>query len=214
MRLKHIPGSEEAVASSPFVIREPELCPGRWHEIFGLGEGRPLYLEAGMGKGQFITELAKRHPEINFLGLEVYPSVMIKALKKQEELQLPNLRFICRNADQVKQFFAPGEIDRLYLNFSDPWPKDRHAKRRLTSPQFLALWRSVLSPAGQLEFKTDNQDLFSFSLDSVQSCGWTLIASTRDLHGDALLSQGNVMTEYEEKFSGRGNPICKLIARP
>lgn len=214
MRLKHITGSEEIVENSPLVIHDPETKQGRWQEVFGLGEGRPLHIEAGMGKGQFITEMARLHPEVDYLGIEVYPSVILKALKKQEELKLPNLYFLCCNAEDVENFFAPGEVDRLYLNFSDPWPKDRHAKRRLTSPRFLARWKAILAPGALLEFKTDNQDLFTFSLESVKESGWTLLAETRDLHHDPVLNEGNVMTEYEEKFSGKGNPICKLIARP
>ena len=110
--------------------------------------------------------------------------------------------------------FAPGEVNRIYLNFSDPWPKARHAKRRLTSPQFLTRYREFLAVDGDLEFKTDNQDLFAFSLESVPEAGWKLVAHTFDLHHDASMNQGNIMTEYEAKFSGLGQPICKLIAVP
>ena len=124
----------------------------------------------------------------------------------------PNLRFVCMAATEIADVFDKGEVDRIYLNFSDPWPKDRHSKRRLTSRQFFNRYDQILAKEGHLEFKTDNQDLFTFSLEEIPEAGWHLDASTRDLHHDELLNQGNIMTEYEEKFSSKGNPICKLIA--
>lgn len=125
---------------------------------------------------------------------------------------MPNLRFLCQDAARLPEFFAPGEIDRIYLNFSDPWPKDRHAKRRLTSKTFLECYRQVLSPFGRIEFKTDNRSLFDFSLEEIRLAGWNIDAHTSDLHKDPVMNKGNIMTEYEEKFSSLGNPIFKLIA--
>ena len=163
-------------------------------------------------KGRFIMDTAALHPDINYIGIERYSSVLLRALQKMEQNPLPNIKFICMDAADVAEVFAKDEVDRIYLNFSDPWPKDRHAKRRLTSRQFFARYDLILKKEGHLEFKTDNQDLFTFSLEEVPEAGWKLDASTRDLHHDAVLNEGNVMTEYEEKFSSKGNPICKLIA--
>ena len=136
---------------------------------------------------------------------------MIRAIEKQEELQLPNLKFLRFDAEYLPDIFAPGEIAHIYLNFSDPWPKDRHAKRRLTSSRFLGLYDQILTDGGIVEFKTDNQPLFDFSLESVKEFGWTLLMQTRDLHHSEFV-EGNVMTEYEAKFSAMGNPIYKLEA--
>ena len=210
MRLKHIPGSEEAVAGSPQVIHEPESLKGRWSAEF---DGRPIALEIGCGKGQFITQLAARDPQTAYFGLDFYSSVLVKALKKDSEA-LPNLRFLWMDASGLSEVFAPGEVSVIYLNFSDPWPKDRHAKRRLTAPGFLKKWQSLLAPEGRLEFKTDNMPLFDWSAETLKNEGWTITAITHDLHHDPVLSEGNIMTEYEEKFSARGNTIGKLIALP
>ena len=212
MRLKHVKGAEETVASSPRVVQEPEACRGRWRELFASAD-QPLYIEIGMGKGAFITTLAAAHPEIKYIGIEKYSSVLVRAIQKQEELQLPNLLLVRMDAEDVTRVFAPDEIDRIYLNFSDPWPKDRHAKRRLTSVQFLGRYEQILTPEGRVEFKTDNMDLFDFSLASAEEAGWQLLAVTRDLHADEELSEGNVMTEYEARFSAKGNPIGKMIIK-
>ena len=164
-----------------------------------------------MGKGQFIQTLARLHPDIDYIGIEKYSSVLLRGVQKQEEEQLPNLRFIRMDAEQIEEVFAPGEVDRIYLNFSDPWPKDRHAKRRLTSTTFLGRFAAVGREHVRIEFKTDNMGLFDFSVESAAEAGWKILAVTRDLHADPVLAEGNVMTEYEEKFSSRGNPIGKLI---
>ena len=210
MRLRHIRGAEETIATSPYVIQEPELHKGSWNQVFG--NDNPIQIEVGMGKGRFIMELAQQNPDINYIGIERYSSVLLRGLQKRAQLELNNIYFMCIDAKNMADYFAPGEVDKIYLNFSDPWPKDRHAKRRLTSRQFFARYDQILKKEGHLEFKTDNQDLFTFSLEEVPEAGWKLDASTRDLHHDPVLSEGNVMTEYEEKFSSKGNPICKLIA--
>lgn len=209
MRLRHIPGSEQQIEESPFVISGPEEFRGQWNMFFG--NNNPLHIEVGMGKGRFITELAAAHPEINYIGIERYTSVLLKAVEKRSLMFLPNLYFLCVDARTLPDIFAEGEVDRIYLNFSDPWPKDRHAKRRLTSPQFMALYDRILAPEGQVEFKTDNMGLFDYSLESIPEAGWTITASTKDLHHSDM-AEGNIMTEYEAKFSAMGNPICKLIA--
>ncbi|MDO4268568.1 MAG: tRNA (guanosine(46)-N7)-methyltransferase TrmB [Eubacteriales bacterium] len=209
MRLRHIRGAEEAIEISPYVIGQPEQYRGSFRSLFG--DDHPIAIEVGMGKGRFIMEMAARYPEKNFIGIERYSSVLLRALQKRQELELPNIYFMCVDARDLAEIFAPGEVERIYLNFSDPWPKDRHAKRRLTSPEFMKVYDRILKQDGQVEFKTDNQDLFSYSLESIPGAGWRIDASTRDLHHDPMC-EGNVMTEYEMKFSSMGNPICKLIA--
>ena len=209
MRLRHIRGAEEAITSSPFVIQEPKEHRGHFNELFG--NANPIEIEVGMGKGKFIMELAQKHPETNFIGIERYSSVLLRALQKREELEIPNIYFMCMDAKELGEIFAPGEVEKIYLNFSDPWPKDRHAKRRLTSPDFMKVYDQVLAKDGRVEFKTDNQDLFTYSLEAIPEAGWNIEAFTRDLHHSDM-AEGNVMTEYETKFSAMGNPICKLIA--
>ncbi len=211
MRLRNITGSREVIAESTYVIPEASLeqCPGTFHEIFG--NENPLHIEIGMGKGRFIHTMAKLHPEINYIGIEKYSSVLLRAVQKMEEEELPNLKFIRMDAEEIVKVFGQGEVDRIYLNFSDPWPKDRHARRRLPSRQFLERYDRILNPGGILEFKTDNRDLFDFAVEELEPAGWKAQVITYDLHGDAALMEGNVMTEYEEKFSSMGNPICKYI---
>ena len=164
-----------------------------------------------MGKGRFLMDMAALHPDINYIGIEKYSSVLLRAIQKQEELQLPNVIFIRMDAEVITEVFAPSEVDKIYLNFSDPWPKERHAKRRLPSREFLGRYDQILRADGVVEFKTDNEDLFRFALDEVEPAGWTLDAVTYDLHHDEAMNEGNVMTEYEEKFSSLGNPIYKYI---
>ena len=215
MRLRNIPGSKEVITESAYVIQEPQRNKGKWKEIFG--NEHPLHIEVGMGKGRFIMDMAKLHPECNYIGIEMYDSVLLRAVQKREQMEeeLANLFFVRMDARILPEVFAKGEVERIYLNFSDPWPKDRHARRRLTSHEFLDRYYQFLKKEGRLEFKTDNQDLFTFSLEEIDNSKiWKLDASTRDLHHDEVLNEGNIMTEYEEKFSSKGNPICKLIASP
>ncbi len=210
MRLRNIKGSREVIGTSEYVIHEPEKQKGNWKEIFG--NGNPIHVEIGMGKGRFISELASIHPDINYVGIEKYSSVLLRAIEKQEKLLYPNLKFIRMVAEEISEVFGPGEVERIYLNFSDPWPKDRHAKRRLTSRQFLERYDRILKPEGWIEFKTDNRALFDFSLEEVEAAGWRLKLCTYDLHHEPELCRDNVMTEYEERFSSMGNPIHKLAA--
>ena len=310
MRLRNIPGSRDAISRSPFVVHEPALWKGKWQELFG--NDRPVQIEIGMGKGRFLMDMAKAHPEWNFVGIEMYSSVLVRAVQKagerfpdfavpidrqaedeendpriseaykigrkkrfgaeksgeaeadsvkkqsagmnaggayakeafpsdetegagtdpevteeQQEAQKKeaenslrlqqagcNFRFIRMDAQDLPFVFEKGELANIYLNFSDPWPKDRHKDRRLTSGKFLGVYEQVLSPGGRLEFKTDNRDLFVFSLEELKARGWKTSAFTFDLHHNEEMNKGNIMTEYEEKFSSKGQKICKLVAAP
>lgn len=211
MRLKHVKGAEEYIASSKYVVQDYKDHKGKWKELFE--NDKPIHIEIGMGKGQFIMELASRNPDINYVGIEKYSSVLIRAVQKKEELDLPNLTFVLMDATEITEVFDNGEVGKIYLNFSDPWPKDRHAKRRLPSRQFLQRFSQILSDEGDIEFKTDNTDLFEFALEEIEPGGFELLKVTHDLHRDEEMSKGNIMTEYEEKFSKLGNKICKYIIR-
>ena len=190
-------------------VKDPAENKGRWREIFGInGE---LHLEIGCGKGDFILECARRSPDIMFVAVEKYQNVLLLAMEKVRDAGLKNVLFIDADAATLADVFDKDEVDRIYLNFSDPWPKDRHAKRRLPSRQFLARYDVILKKEGTLEFKTDNRPLFDFAVEELEPAGWQAKVITYDLHSDASLMEGNVMTEYEEKFSSIGNPICKYI---
>lgn len=208
MRLRNVKGSRETIERSPFVIKDTKKHKGNWKEVFS--NNHPIHIEIGMGKGKFITTLASLNPEINYIGIEKFSSVLVRAIEKQAEIELPNLKFIRMEAEEICEVFEEEEISRIYLNFSDPWPKDRHAKRRLTSRQFLERYAFILTKDGRIEFKTDNIDLFEFSLKEVEFSKFKRKTVTYDLHKSDL-AEGNIMTEYEERFSSMGNPIHKLI---
>lgn len=214
MRLRNIPYADSTVRSHEAVIMQAEEQRGHWRQVFG--NVYPVHIEIGMGKGNFLLGMAAGHPKINYIGIERYSSVLLRALEKydtEEFRNLENVRFLCMDAGGMEHVFAPGEVDRIYLNFSDPWPKARHARRRLTSSEFLEKYGQVLIKGGTLEFKTDNQVLFEFSMEQVKKAeGWILDSYTFDLHHDEVMNEGNVMTEYEEKFSAKGNPIYKMKA--
>lgn len=216
MRLRNVKGSREAIADSIYTIKNPSEMKGRWNTYFK--NDNPVHIEVGMGKGRFITDLAIKNPDINYIGIEKYSSVLIRAIEKLEALNdtaeppVKNLVFIRMNAEEICDVFDKNEVDRIYLNFSDPWPKDRHAKRRLTSKEFFSRYDKILIPQGRVEFKTDNKDLFDFSLEEIPLAGWKIVEHTFDLHHNEKMNKGNIMTEYEERFSSMGNPICKLIA--
>lgn len=212
MRLRNIPGAREAIGDSEYVIPEENECAGKWSEIFG--NKQPVHIEIGTGKGRFIMELAARHPEINYVGIEKYSSVLFRATQKMEVNPLTNVRFIRMEAEHILRYFEKNEVERIYLNFSDPWPKERHAKRRLVSREFLDRYRGLLREGSHLEFKTDNRDLFDFGVEQTETARWEIMEITYDLHHDAKMNDGNIMTEYEERFSAKGNPICKYIIRP
>lgn len=211
MRLRNVKGAREEIAVSEYVTHNPQENKGKWNDYFG-GDA-PLHVEIGMGKGKFITTLAKLHPDIHYIGVEKYASVLIRAIeKKKAEENMDNLTFLSVDAAELPEVFAAGEVDRIYLNFSDPWPKDRHARRRLTSKEFLARYEQFLKPSGEICFKTDNRGLFDFSVEEAKAAGWELTEVTYDLHHSPY-AEGNVMTEYEEKFSALGNPIHRMVAR-
>jgi tRNA (guanine-N7-)-methyltransferase len=213
MRLRNIPGADDVIKRHPIAVKESKEYKGKWNTLFE--NSNPIHIEIGMGKGQFILTLAKQNPQINYIGIERYSSVLLRALEKfdtEEFCELTNVRFICMDAMELPDVFEAEEVEKIYLNFSDPWPKKRHARRRLTSTVFFAQYDKVLAKDGVVEFKTDNRPLFEFSLEQVEEAGWKLLGSTFDLHHHAAMNQGNVMTEYEEKFSAQGNPIHKLIA--
>ena len=213
MRLRHITGSEDIIAASPYVVHDEKTMKGKWKEIFD--NDSMLYIEVGMGKGRFIIDNAVKYPNINFIGIEKYSTVLLKAISKLESLDnIPaNLKFICMDAKEIEEVFDTEEVDRIYLNFSDPWPKDRHAKRRLESREFLTKFSHILKKDGTIEFKTDNRGLFDFAVSELEPAGFEAEVITYDLHNDKVLCEGNIMTEYEEKFSSIGNPICKYIIR-
>ncbi|MBQ4462965.1 MAG: tRNA (guanosine(46)-N7)-methyltransferase TrmB [Eubacterium sp.] len=255
MRLRNVPGAREAIAESRFCINEPDRYKGSWRsDIFH--NDHPLHIEIGMGKGDFIIELAQKNPDINYIGIEKFSSVLIRAIEKYEQIgdglieteltdlsidahevdhikidnkdfRPANLFFIRFDAEHIADIFDKNEVDRIYLNFSDPWPKDRHAKRRLTSPQFLSLYDQILAGDGCIQFKTDNRDLFDYSVEVVESDNdgvavrdvpgntvssprWHIDEITYDLHHSDQL-EGNVMTEYEKKFVALGHPICRFV---
>ena len=211
MRVKHVPGSEEKVEVSEFTVSDPEGHRGHWAELFP--GCKKLFVEIGCGKGRFLMEMAQREPESAFIGLERISSVLVKAVEKQEALQLPNLKLIRYNANDLMEIFDENEVDGIFLNFSDPWPKNRHEKRRLTAPGFLESYRKVLRPGGSVTFKTDNRELFLWSAAVFEENGWEQLAYTEDLHHGPY-AEGNVMTEYEEKFSSAGKSVAMLRARP
>lgn len=207
MRLRNITGSREMIAESDFVVHEPKLLKGKWKARFE--NDHPIYIEIGMGKGRFIMDSARANPDINYIGIEKYSAVLLRAIQKMEEDPLPNVILIRMDAEEITDVFDKGEIDRIYLNFSDPWPKDRHAKRRLPSGAFLKRYDEILKTGGTIEFKTDNRELFDFAVEELEESPFKAERITYDLHNDPDMMIGNIMTEYEEKFSSKGNPICK-----
>ena len=209
MRLKNIKGAKEYVENSPFVILNPQEYKGKWQDLFG--NSNDIHIEIGMGRGDFIIGMAKLYPDINFIGIEIYDSVIYKAVKKLEELpeKLNNLILVRMDAINIEQVFDK-EISRIYLNFSDPWPKAKHEKRRLTSKQFLTRYDSIFKNEKQIFQKTDNDDLFDFSITSLEEYGYSLKNVTRDLYSNMI--DNNVPTEYETKFSSIGKNINRLEA--
>ncbi|MEE3393597.1 MAG: tRNA (guanosine(46)-N7)-methyltransferase TrmB [Lachnospiraceae bacterium] len=239
MRLKHVKGSNEKIASDPHTIQtdmtDGEKLKDRWNEVFA--NDHDLYLEIGMGKGSFIIEHAEKHPERNYIGIEKFSSVLVRAIEKVGELEgradgaavsgkfgaldtpaaestkVPynkNLIFMRMDAEDILKYFGREKVKGIFLNFSDPWPKKRHAKRRLTSSEFLARYKEILAPGGIIEFKTDNSDLFEFSVKEAERSGWKLISVTRDLYGDGDIPD-EIKTEYERKFMNLGSHINKMI---
>ena len=188
------------------LIREPYAMPGKWREL--MPQARELRVELGCGKGRFTAGTAAAEPDVLFIAVERVPDAMVMAMERCVAQGLTNVYFIDANADQLPLFFAPGEVDRIYINFCDPWPSNRHAKRRLTHPDFLLRYRQVLAEAGEIHFKTDNRDLFEWSLFQFPRVGFGVSEVTRDLHADGI---HGVMTDYEEKFHNLGTPINRCV---
>lgn len=208
MRVRKKPWADKELETNSHVIKEPTEKKGRWAEYFG--NENPIYVEIGCGKGGFITKNAVHDSNANFIGIERQSSVIAVAARKAG-YGLPNLALICENASRLAEIFEVGEIQRLYINFCDPWPKKRCAKRRLTYRGFLQSYRNIFGESGEIFFKTDNRDLFEFSLNEFCADDWKLSQITLDLHNSDFV--GNIMTEYEEKFSKKGMPIYRLEAR-
>ncbi|MDQ0272225.1 tRNA (guanosine(46)-N7)-methyltransferase TrmB [Cytobacillus purgationiresistens] len=206
MRQRNKPWAKDMLAENPqYVIASPESNKGKWREYFG--NDHPIHIEIGTGKGRFITGMAKQNPEINYIGIELAESVIVSALELIIEEELPNVKLMNINAEDLRDIFAKNETNRVYLNFSDPWPKKRHAKRRLTYKNFLSLYEDILPEKGEIHFKTDNQGLFEYSLTSFSEYGMLLTYVSLDLHKSEY--EGNIMTEYEEKFSKKGSRIFR-----
>jgi len=210
MRVRKRAGAPELVAAHPeFVVADPTEWKGRWQERFG--NDRPIHIEIGMGKGQFITGMAKANPDINYIGIEMQISVVSIALDKLIAEEIPNVQLLHVDGSALTNYFADHEVDQIYLNFSDPWPKKKHEKRRLTSKAFLAVDEQIVRPNGEIHFKTDNQGLFEYSLASFSQYGMILKQVWLDLHTSTY--EGNIMTEYEEKFANRGQRIYRVEAQ-
>jgi tRNA (guanine-N7-)-methyltransferase len=206
MRQRNKPWAKDRMNEYPqYVIANPELHRGKWSEVFE--KNQPLHIEIGTGKGRFITGMAKANPDINYIGIELAESIIVCALDKLIEEELPNLKLLNVNAAELEKYFAKGDVDRVYLNFSDPWPKVRHEKRRLTFDSFLRVYENILVDEGEIHFKTDNQGLFEYSLTSFSKYGLLLTYISLDLHQSEF--EGNIMTEYEEKFSNKGSRIFR-----
>ncbi|KUP06719.1 tRNA (guanine-N7)-methyltransferase [Bacillus coahuilensis m2-6] len=210
MRLRNKPWAKDKLDSHPeIVVRNPEQFKGKWHEVFG--NKNPIHIEVGTGKGQFVSGMAELNADINYIGIELFESVIVTALDKALEKDVRNLRLLNENAMDLTKIFDRDEISRVYLNFSDPWPKIRHAKRRLTHSNFLDLYKEILIPEGEIHFKTDNQGLFEYSLQSFSEYGLLLTFVSLDLHKSEF--GPNIMTEYEEKFSNKGQRIYRSEVR-
>ncbi|MCH1625356.1 tRNA (guanosine(46)-N7)-methyltransferase TrmB [Fredinandcohnia quinoae] len=206
MRMRHKPWAKDKLAAYPqFVVGNPIEYKGNWKKAFG--NDNPIHIEVGTGKGRFITEMAKANPSINYIGIELSERVIVAALDRLIEAEVTNLKLINFNAENLEDCFAKGDVDQIYLNFSDPWPKTRHEKRRLTYKTFLARYERILVDGGEIHFKTDNRSLFEYSLRSFSEYGLLLTNVSLDLHNSDF--EGNIMTEYEEKFSKMGHPIYR-----
>ena len=212
MRLRKVKNARERlmVDNNKYFINEPELYKGKWNELFG--NKNPLHIEIGCGKGQFMSTLAKLNPDINYIAIEKFDSVLLRCLEKIINDDIPNLKIAVMDAAVLGTYFADDEVDRIYLNFSDPWPKSHHAKRRLTSPLFLDLYKHVLKDEGEIHFKTDNRGLFEYSLESFNNNGFKLSHISLDLHKDTEKYPDNITTEFEDKWSKLG-PIYRLEAK-
>lgn len=203
MRLRKVKNAGDRLMNNlGLFISNPEEYKGKWHELFN--NNNPIYIEIGMGKGKFIIEHAKRNKDINYIGIEKYDSVLIQGVEKAALEKLDNIYFLNVDAINLNNYFVEGEVDKIFLNFSDPWPKNRHAKRRLTSEAFLKVYETILNKKGDIEFKTDNIGLFEFSVVEFNRVGYQFLEFSCDLHRKC---DDIITTEYEDKFMSKGNPI-------
>lgn len=209
LRLRYVKGGLERLEEHSKVITKPEDNKGKWSEVFK--NNNPIHVEFGSGRGGFIVGMAEKNPDTNYLAFERNSKVIIRGVNKLSENPRNNFYFVHSDIKKIEEIFDENEIQRVYLNFSDPWPKARHVKRRLTYRKFLELYEKILVPEGELHFKTDNDQLFDFSIEELKEVRWMISMVTRDLHNSKHVG-GNVMTEYEEKFAERGKSINKLIA--
>lgn len=217
MRLRGRKGIRESLESQPeLVVLEAGSYKGRWHEFFG--NDHPIYIELGMGKGRFISQMSGLYPQYNFIGVDMYDELLRRASEKARavweakgEESPPNLALLRANIEEIETMFEPGELQRIYLNFSDPWPKSKHARRRLTHPRFLAKYVELLNEHGEIHFKTDSRSLFEFSLNSFAESELLMRNISLDLHKDGI-REDLVLTEYESKFIDKGQPIYRLEA--
>ena len=218
MRLRHIKGCEQVIETSSMCLH-PKILNNTFEKLnisHIFNNNNPLYIELGMGKGKFICKSASLSKHINFIGIEKSASIILKALSNYEiynTINQSNLYFLCLNIENILEVFYKNSVNKIYLNFSDPWPKKRHEHRRLTSPSFLDMYKKLLINSGTIELKTDNKDFFEYSLEQFKLNNFNIENFTYDLHSDTNMNQNNIMTEYEEKFSKKGNHICKLIAK-
>ncbi|SDN03421.1 tRNA (guanosine(46)-N7)-methyltransferase TrmB [Sediminibacillus halophilus] len=209
MRLRHKPWADDYLKENDdIVVQNPFDQKGKWNSLFS--EDQPLHIEIGTGKGQFIAGMATQHREINFIGIERAKSIIVSAVEKVKQAEIENARLLNENAQDLRDLFAENEVDKIYLNFSDPWPKTKHEKRRLTYHTFLQQYKGILKPDGEIVLKTDNRKLFEYSLVSFSKFGMILDEVLLDLHD--YQDPENVQTEYEEKFSGKGQPIYRCKA--
>ncbi|MBR6072642.1 MAG: tRNA (guanosine(46)-N7)-methyltransferase TrmB [Acholeplasmatales bacterium] len=211
MRLRNVKNARERLIDNHYFIEEPINNKGLWHKVFG--NDNPIHIEIGCGKGQFMATLSKLNPDINYIAIEKFDSVLLRAEEKIKDEDIPNLRLCIIDAGSICDYFELGEIDRIYLNFSDPWPKKHHAKRRLTSPLFLESYRKILNKDGEIHFKTDNRGLFEYSLEMFNECNYSIKNISLDLHKDLEKYPFNITTEFEDKWSKLG-PIYRLEAKP
>ncbi|HIU39872.1 MAG TPA: tRNA (guanosine(46)-N7)-methyltransferase TrmB [Candidatus Aphodocola excrementigallinarum] len=207
MRLKNVKNASEIIMNSSYLIKDPKLYKGKYNKLFG--NDNPIDIEIGMGKGDFIIGMAMQNPNVNYIGIEMYDSVIVRAVQKLENKIIPNLRLIRMDANLIDEVFEK-EINTIYLNFSDPWPKKRHEKRRLTSHEFLKKYDNLFKGEKKIFQKTDNLGLFAFSIESLSTYGYTLKNVTLDLYNNMI--ENNVQTEYEKKFESKNVKICRLEA--
>jgi len=206
MRVRYNKNAEKILNENNTCVNNAVDLKGKWKKEFA--NSNPIYLEIGMGKGNFIINMAKAFPNINFIGLERNKTILVKALKKIQEDNIVNIRIISNDAQKLLDIFKKGELDKIFLNFSDPWPKNKHFKRRLTYSSFLDLYDIILKKDSVIEFKTDNQNLFEFTIMEICNTKHEMKSISLDLH---KTDEFNIMTEYEEKFSKKGNRIYKLV---